>query len=306
MEADWSATPAYWELRKAMKAGDIAAQNAILNQQVEQTTGAEKAFWLIQRVGIRSRHIQPALDPTWTELDEALALAPDDREIQQLVLLQALSFAVSTERLARLCAILRRLKPYLRELLPSHPFIQANLALIQMKRGRFHDAFVRFTHTFRLIEALGEEWKERRRGALPPLYAEQARVAFRLGFTMEGAAWLAHATASMGRQPNFGIGHFFLALAQAEQAFQEGQHHAARRILQHASAQAAKGESRVILPIVLVEAELLAARIAGAEGNRQAVAYFCDRALSLIAHLDRPLTAAQIEAVRQKEIHRTP
>lgn len=290
----WYESEPFQRLRAAVRANDYAAISQVMEEQVAMTEGADKAFWLMVRMGKWTRY--PAtrmISRAWDDLEEALRVAPDHPGTQSSALYIALGLTVETERTERLAGVIRLLQPNVRWL-QTDPRFWLNLGLLHYRRGQHKPAIGSFARTADGYHRQTPEFQASFGCHLVTAHALGALCSVRYG-DLEGARLgiarmeqLYAELAPSAREP------VVVSLPKAELALYEGRLHDARSLMQAAVLEKGWDPGQLSASPLLIEVDLLAARTALAESNEAGFRSFCDKALARALHHDRPITAARI------------
>ncbi|HWI65891.1 MAG TPA: hypothetical protein VNT75_29025 [Symbiobacteriaceae bacterium] len=297
MEA-WVDSIQYRQVMNACRANDRNTLNHIIEERLAAVTGPERAFWLRVRAAQRARDaLMPHLvEMAWVDLRDALQAAPDDQEERMQTLLAAFGLSLTGERPDKLVEFLKAMRPGFRRLADT-PFFWQGLGFMNMKRGRWRKAaraFGRAIATFDLLSPYEQELYACRPAHF---HAWRAICLVGCGETERAAADMDTANGLAQTHPPQNINHSALGVAQAELALERGLIQEARTALQHGVMQDALLKRPKAEPAHLAERELLAARIARAEGNHVGFGHFCEKALAICTQYRLPLTEQRVRAV---------
>jgi tetratricopeptide (TPR) repeat protein len=294
----WVETADFQQVMQLSHTWDLTALNRHLEARLAATQGRERAFWLLVRANRRAMDVQVShvLDAAWADLEEALRIAPDDPSNRADTLAAALNICLTTERSELFLPTLKGLRHCYYLVDPVGVFWQY-VGIMHMKRRRWHQAaraLERAIVEFTELEPVRKELYECR---LSHCYAWRAIGLVACGRIEESVASIELGQALARRQPPQGLNHLLFATAQAEVALHEGRPQVARSALQHGLVLDSDANRPKQPPSQLAEIDLLAARIARAEGNQVGFTHFCNKALAICDQYKLPLTAARVRAV---------
>lgn len=277
-------------------ASDATTQFEIINAQLATVAGAERAFWLRVRANERARSALLPHDAqlVWLDLDEAVRTAPDDVDNRAHALVHSLGVCVRTERVDRFHAIQQSMRQWSRTI-ARMPYFWQNMALLHMRRRRWHQALKACSKALQTLQGDARTLPELQ-CHLAHLYMYRSVAHLACGHAQQAAEDLARGQKLAEGQNPARINHVAFALAEGELHFRQGSTQLARAALQKGLMKSASYKQRPD-PWRLVETELLAARLARAEGNAVGFEHFCSRALTLCSQYDLPLSAASVAAV---------
>ncbi|MDF2626357.1 MAG: hypothetical protein K0R39_188 [Symbiobacteriaceae bacterium] len=282
---------------EAIRAKDEVALMRLLTEQVESTEGADKAYWLRYRAAAKRGFRQPDYQSSIeADLAEAARANPDD---VTSIVFDALDRACSEQRLAHLTNLRHQMRHAVRKQMWGDWRFWRAVGYIQRHRRRFYQsyhAYTRALHLFlNLIKVKPEELRSNGGWAIP-LYSWHARAAIRIGRKDEGLASVARASHIDAEKVRKHMNPLFLSLAQAEVAYAEGRYRVAIEHLQEGKNRAAAGQFR-LSPLEQIDCDLVAARIARAEGNETGFLHFGERALAVAIEHKLPLSEVTVRAV---------
>lgn len=298
MKSRYYTTEPYQRLIVAVRTRDYPLTNRIIEEQLVRTTGSEKAFWLIVRVGkwgIISSNAKR--NGRWDDLDEALRVAPNDREMRETVLYTALGIAVTTEKLDRLVAIVKRVRTDLPHLKNDWRY-WLHVGDLHSLKGHWGQALAAHSLAVERFHRQTSEAFGLFRGFLPILYCRSAVSAVAVGQPEQAARNLetAERLCAQLSEAAQNLLAMAMAIATAQLALYHGQWPKARVHLQAGVAKSGWNLHLSSDP-TLIQVDLLAARIARAEGNLAGFRNFADRALARAEHHDLPMSVAVIRRV---------
>lgn len=278
--------------------GDRTALNREVQDRLAAAQGRERAFWLTVRANQRvmGTQLTHVLDAAWSDLEEALRIAPDDPSNRANTLATLLNICLISERAAMFLPTLKALRHCYRLVDPPAIFWQY-LAILHFRRRRWHQsarAFGRAIAEFNRLEPVRKALYECR---FAHCHAWHAITLVACGRVEAAAAALEAGLLWAQRQPPQGLNHIMFAMAQAELALHAGHLQEARSALQRGLMLDSMSNRPKQAPAQVAETALLAARIARAEGNEVGFAHFCSKALAICDEYKLPLTAARVRAV---------
>ncbi|HLN61172.1 MAG TPA: hypothetical protein VK464_06415 [Symbiobacteriaceae bacterium] len=287
----------YQQFMNACIASDATTQFAIINTQLATVAGAERAFWLRVRANERARSAMLPHDAqlVWLDLDEAVRTAPDDVDNRAQALVHSLGVCVRTERVDRFHAIQQSMRQWSRTI-ARMPYFWQNMALLHMRRRRWHQALCDCTKALQTVHGNSATLPDLKLCHQAHLHMYRSLAHMACGHLQQAMSDLAHAQLLAEQHNPARINHVAFALAEGELHFRQGSTQLARAALQKGLMKSASYKQRPD-PWRLVETELLAARLARAEGNAVGFEHFCSRALTLCSQYDLPLSAASVAAV---------
>ncbi|MFZ5826274.1 MAG: hypothetical protein ACOY94_18415 [Bacillota bacterium] len=279
--------------------GDHVGVRQELAAAIAESSGRERAFWLLVRSGGMINLPAPPVGPIMAETREALAAAPGDVEVEALALLNLLGLAVRAERVedapdwvAMLHRVVRRASDPCR--------IWFNLGTLQWRRGRPRAAVRNYTLALAEMARWDEEHKLCHQARFYMGHCYRALAALEAGLIEQAQHDVAAAERLLASTPT--ADEALLRLAQATLALHRGDAALARQRLQmiRVGEQVAKYR-RTAYPI-RAEVEAVAGLIALAEGNQEAFAHFIARAQAIAQEHQLPLTARRIEQMRTRAL----
>lgn len=294
----WIESVSYQELVLACRSGDQGKQAAIVERRLAETNGAEKAFWLRARARqrIKGAALPPFSELAWSDLVEALHVAPQDHPTWAITLSAALDLCVTTESFQRAAPTLKNVR-WISGALRKEPVFWHSVGMLRLKLRKWCAAERAFTRALRAYSTLSATRKDNLQCRLAHSYAWRAVAAAASGMAEQAAADVEQAFAMAACAPH-GVQFAILGLAKAEVAFSAGRVQEARIALQQGLMEDGLQGRKRLAPSHQVETELLAARMARAEGNMVGFAHFCDRALALCNQYDLSLTRDCVQAVQ--------
>ncbi|MFZ5814385.1 MAG: hypothetical protein ACOY93_03675 [Bacillota bacterium] len=294
----------YLRLIELNRSGQHAEARVLVNRALAETEGKERGFWLLVR-GARPMAFGVYHIPTvMADLNAALACAPDDPEMQEHVLVNLLALVVKVERPDLLEGWLGRIHHILRQ--AQEPFrIHANLGMLQSFRGRPGAALRHFNRVIEEMRVLPPERIAAHRGRFAALHCRRALAALECG-QIEQAERDVQTASELYAHPQLPrISHLPLALARAGLHLAHHDLQTARQVLQWVRATETGSNSRRVEVQFQAEAELMAGRIALAEGNLLAFEHFARRALDLLERNQLQISAARVRAIRRSLLERS-
>ncbi len=291
-------TQRYEHLAALLREGATVEAGKWIEQAIAETEGRELAFWYVIRTGRQLDLPVPNVNQIMADIYAALAMAPDDPETEEGVSLALLSLAVRTERLeepARWIAYLRRV----RRTSPEPFLIDFNLGVIQWRRMRPAAAVRHFTRALNGMGAWPEERMQYNRGRYFSGHCYRALTLLETGHLAEAERDVETAVALFDSIRNVQVTDLFLILARASLALHKGELQEARRHLQMVHAGGKHSRYYSASYPLRIEVDLVAARIAQAEGNAAAFDHFWGRALATAHEQDLVVTARRLLAVRE-------
>lgn len=294
----WVDSVQFRQVMNACRANDRNTLNRIVEERLSAVAGSERAFWLRVRAAQRARDaLMPHLvEMAWVDLEEALQAASDDLQEQLQTLSAAFGLSLTGERPDKAAQLLKALRRNFRHL-KAMPFFWQGLGFLNMKRGRWCKAARAFDRAIAAFDHLSEYEKELYACRQVHFHAWRSVCLLACGDRDGAARDLEKALALAELHPPQNLNHSALGVAKAELALERGLIQEARVALQHGVMQDALLKRPKAEPAHLAERELLAARIARAEGNQVGFDHFCDKALSICAQYRLPLTEGRVRAV---------
>lgn len=297
MEA-WVESEPFQQVMNACRTNDRNTLNRIVEERLATANGPERAFWLRIRAKQRSRDalFPQMMEVAWADLEEARRNDTGSSEGHLETLSDAFGLSLKSERVDRLISVLQAIRlEYGR--LDALPFFWQDLGMLNMRRGRWRKAARAFT---RAMEAFGRlTMREQSTFAcrLAHFHAWRSMCLVACNNSVGAAADLETALTLAAGEPERNISHLTMGMARAELALQRGLLQEARVALQHGVMQDAMLKRPKAMPAQMADTELLAARIARAEGNPVGFAHFCEKALAVCTQYRLPLTESRIRAV---------
>lgn len=291
----------YLRLIEATRRGDFAARRAIREQAIAETEGVERAHWLLVRAGGGLGMPVPPVASIRADVDAALALAPDDPEVLMVAVLSQINLVLVTEQPAHLSGWWRLIPRAVRH--TKDPWqIHDSLGRLAFRRQRLPVALRHHNRVLAQMSAWTPDRLEAFSGRYFLAYCFRAIVALEMGLVELAERDIAAAVERYEKVRKVYVSDRTLAIAQAGLALSRGDLQGARQPLQLIRAKEREERySRDSYPLK-AEMELMAARIALAEGNQQAFEYFCGRAIALAEQHRFPITARRITAIRRQAL----
>lgn len=292
----------YRQLTEAVRKNDVSRAGAIVAGQVAVTDGEERFMWLGIQVSSRLRY---AVTPRqklehWPAIVALAREAGDDPDRQRTAVGHAFVVLLETERIGDLALFCLPLRPgyaiYQREGW-NYYFNRAQIHNLNGRWGRAHRAFSRSLEAFRQMP---EAKLSAMLGYVVGLFAERSICAGRLGRIDWAEQDLREAVATreaIKSEPTWAT-----CLAEAELALRSEEFSRARSMLQAADMRL-KSSGTPLYPRMQVRMELLAARIARAEGNMASFRYFGSRALAVAREHDLALSEAEARRILDGAAH---
>lgn len=296
MKALYYASEPDQQLVVAVRSSDYVRTTQIIAEQISRTTGSERAFWLFVRVGQWGVVATEAnIRRAWADLEEALQTAPEDPEVRETALYTALGYAVMTEKLERLLAVVRQVRPDLPRLKQDWRYWH-NVGDLHGLKGHWRQAYGACQRALDSFHRQSSQAVASFQGYLPLLYCRRAIGAAACGDAAQAAQDIQTAEEQYTRVSAPAQNPLAVAMAAAELALCQGRLGQARAALQlgveKAGLKLNQPDDRR-----LVQVDLLAGRIARADGNAAGFRHFCERALARTQTLDLAFSAARIRRV---------
>lgn len=287
----------FQQLMEACRTRDYVALDQLVQARLHVTAGPEKAFWMRVRASQRARPplLPQVLDTALVDLDEAVRLAPQDPENHAKALTNALGLCMRTEQESRLPAILKRVRRQSR-VLAAHPMFWHNLAMLYIKKRRWHQGARAFARGIAAFQAAPAVYRSMYQCRLAQFHALRGSALLGSGRVAEAEMAVASALEWSRRMNPEVLDHIVLGLAQGELALHHGDVQQARAFLQQGIVRNSTHNRRHD-PSRQAETELFAARLARAEGNEEGFRHFCARAQAICTQFNLPLSAAGVQAV---------
>ena len=291
-----SETSKYHDLiAEATRRRDAATVIRLVTELVESTEGAEKAYWLRYRAAVkRNFGDDENQESVEADLAEAMRTWPEDVATSVYA---ALNRVFTEQQISHLNDIPRHLRHAAYQRLNGEWVFWSNIGYLQWLRRRFYQSYRAYTRTVHLYRNLSAEKRKNNGGWAVPVYSWHGRAALRLGRLEEAGADVAQATAVDRECERRHLHPMYLAIARAELAFAEGRFRAAIEEIQIGRSRSTAGAFR-IHPVSQIDCDLVAARVARAEGNLVGFEHFCERALHIAEDKKLAFTAAEVQAVR--------
>lgn len=278
----------------AIRNNDAATIMRLTTEQIESTEGAEKAYWLRHRA-MAKRQYGNALTEASVDADLTEANLVDPTDVTSAVK-DILNRAVVEQRLSYLAQIDCRLRSAIRRELYGDWRYWAQIAHLHRIRRRFYQSYRAFSRELRLFLNLSPEEMRNNVGWTIPISCNHARAALRAAKLDEAVTSLERAIAVDRAVERKHMNPIYIAIAQAEVAFAQGRYPEAIQALHAGRSRAAAKEFRP-MPLDQIAADLIAARVARAEGNMAGFQHFCERALAVAVENSLPLSEAEVRAV---------
>lgn len=273
-------SPLYKELTEALRAGDDIQAAAIIQRGIAQTTGAEQAAWKRFQWGRRWAYFATPdrWEEAWLELRDMLMLAPGDLDTQRDILTMSLSLVPYYERLAGIGLLIPLMRSNLPELLQGFaPRLSIGRTLLL--RRLWNRAYILLRRSAESLENASPERLEAQKGYLCFIHSACAVAALYSG---RSELALDHVTQAAAIDQPFRRNYlhpYWLYRAKAELALHSGRPADARTCIQEGLNRIAGGKHKLD-PAQSATFDLLAARIARAEGNAAGFKHFAERALA--------------------------
>ncbi|MDF2629432.1 MAG: hypothetical protein K0R39_3263 [Symbiobacteriaceae bacterium] len=273
------------QLSRAFLEKDYGTCLAMLNTLIPTSEGQEKVHWLRLRMQVR-RHVEPtALSPLIeADLAEAFAAAGGDGAtlvplvLEQVLLTQQLHFLTLIPR-----TMLRTAWPSL----AVNWRFQADLSSLHWLLRKWRKSYHARLRAIEIIASSPEE-KARNGGWLTQIRTWCARSALRCG-EADAAVQQLELSLTEQRRRKTPLPPASTALAKAELALFRGEYRAAQVEMTHLLGSLSEMPDVKTHAIVHIDLNLLAARVARAEGNSAGFDHFCARALAGCRENEMPL-----------------
>lgn len=287
---------AYLRLADAARNRDYAQITQIIDDQVAATTGPEQAFWYLVRSSKQTyKPGRPDADLAWADLESALRAAPDDEPTRAGAMINSLLLFLHTERPGQLVSVVRLLGRDLPRLKRFWTYCY-NIGLFHMLTGRMNLALGAMTRAIDGFMALPPLEADLQRGHLPRLHYWRAICAVANHLPEQAEADIAAGEQLFLTLSESSRSPLVPALARADLALYRRQWAEARSHLQAGVTQSGLN-LHISSDRLLIKADLLAARIARAEGNQAGFRHFAEKALARTEYHDLPLSAALVRRV---------
>lgn len=281
-------------LAEAIRNRDALTIMRIVTEQIESTQGAEKAYWLRYRAAAKRLYGDDGNQMTIeADLAEAVAVCPEDASVR---IYTVLNRTIANQCLRYLAETPRSMWHAAWERLAGDWRFWSNIGYLHYLRRRYAKAYRAYTRTRDLYLNISPEERKHNGGWAVPVYCSLGRAALRLGRVDEAVAAVAAATAVDRERERKHLNPMFLAVARGELAFAKGQYRVAIEEIQIGMSRVAAGSHRRD-PVSQLECDLIAARVARAEGNLTAFQHFCEQARVVASENGLSLSEAQVRAV---------
>lgn len=289
----------YQRLILAVRRGDFQERRAIFAEGIAQSTGVERAHWLLIRAGGMFTLLAPPLDAIRSDVDAALALAPEDPEIVASAGLTILGIVMKTEQAAEMGHWWRIIPRAVRQT-PDPWMFHSNFGLLAWRRQRLGPALRHFNKVLAEMAVWAPERLQAYQGRYFLAHCSRANIALEAGEMELAERDIQAADAMYESVSHVYVSDRLLALAKAGLALHRGDLQGARQALQMIRAR--EREPRYTRDPYFQQAEmdLVAARIALAEGNLPAFHHFTEQALGLAERNRMAMTARRIRAIRDR------
>lgn len=292
----------YLELTKAVRQKDMARAGAIIAEQIAASTGEDRLAWMRMQVSSRllyAKTPRQKLDH-WPMVAGLADEAGPDPDKQRSVIGWAQVLLLETERVQELARFCLRLRPGYALFMRNRWAHHNNRAMLHSLHGRWVRAYRAYTRSMEAFEQFPEAQKAALRGHVAAQLAERSICASAMGRLDRCEADLREARAIREGLP--GEFPWYMYLAEAELALNRVQYARARAALQTAIVRL-KSDSTANAPRGQVRIELLAARVARAEGNASGFQHFASRALAIATEHDLKLSEAEVRRVMDGAPH---
>ncbi|HWI62780.1 MAG TPA: hypothetical protein VNT75_13120 [Symbiobacteriaceae bacterium] len=287
------------EYIRAIRSNDLIGQMRIITESIERSVGAEKAYWLQRRAACRM-HITGNGEYSGqnrADFEEAFRLVPDDLQGQ---LFGYLNRAFSLQQAAPLGEIPHALRVRIwKEGLWHRYSFWLMAGDFHWLRRRWYQAFRAYTRSMEKLAIMTEEEYRRYEGWYYVLYSNRARAGLRCGHAGRVADDLQKAEAMTPNRPH--LHPWYLAMAKGEWALVRGEYADALGAINACLARLVEVPTMMTLDTQRIELDLLAARIARAQGNQVGFDSFCAKALNLCLEKRLPMSEAHVRAVMAGE-----
>jgi tetratricopeptide (TPR) repeat protein len=289
-------SPAFKEFHNAVcVTRNFEHQARIVEQQVSNTSGTEKVFWLILRLERRQDTCRSPRDVRllWSDLAEILAAGPHEPGVIECVINKAVQLYWISEHSDQLAAMLPVFRPFRGRGL-MNMLVRQNLGELAIRKRRWYSAYRHYSLALDTFQASSGSERKLLEGVAQHQYAQRAQAAAIMGRMQPAQADIAAAQALAASKPPGVRRNYPLALAEATMAYLERRYQDARSILQYADATTPAHGRPVYADVDFL---LMAARIARAEGNMPSFHHFCQQAQAICTEHEMPLTGAAVQAV---------
>lgn len=289
-------TEAYQQLVQAVRAENTQRMSEIIRKQVSSTAGAEQFFWLNLQLESRLRYTCTPGEMLghWGAVMDLANAAGEDATLRQKAVAQAFAVLTTCERVGEVASFCLRLRDgyFLHRRTWTYWYNRGLLYMLQSRYVLGHDAF---TRALQMFGQLPPAQFSATRGWISSIHAHLAICAVANGLPETAESELRAAISSQldqSRRP------WLILMGDAELALFRRAFSAARTALQLARLESeANGSGRN--PSSQIAMELIAARIARAEGNLLGFQHFASRALALTQQHDLPLSRARVRRIME-------
>ncbi|HWI62779.1 MAG TPA: hypothetical protein VNT75_13115 [Symbiobacteriaceae bacterium] len=286
------------EFTQAIRANDLTAQMRIIAENLERSQGVQKAYWLSRRALLRMRITGEQLITGQNQADVEEATRLSNQSIDAL-LTPYVNRAFTFQQVAPLGEIPKELRVRIWKEGFWHAFWFWRLAAnFHWLRRRWYQTFRAYTRAIEALTIMPDEEREPYEGWYYVLYSGRARAALRCGRSEQALVDLARTEAMMPTRPHLHPWH--KAMAAGDVALYAGDYAKALAEVHTCVARLAELQMK-LSDWWQVELDLLAARIARAQGNRVAFEGFCEKALTLCLEKRLPMSEAHVRAILQGE-----
>lgn len=294
----WIDSEEYQQAMDACRHNDRTTVNRIIEERLAAVDGPERAFWLRVRAYQRARDalLPHLVELAWADLEEAGRAAGKDEDVQLNTMAAAFAISLRGEYVDRVYTVLKALRREYRKLTVV-PFFWQDMGALNMKRGRWKRAARAFDRAIEGFHSLTEHERGLYACRIIHFHAWRAVCHVACGDNARASADVEAAWSLAAQHPPQNINHLLLGMARAELALQSGELQEARVALQNGMMEDSSFKRPRTAPAQMAETELLAARIARAEGNQVGFQFFCDKALAICRQHRLPLTEARVQAV---------
>lgn len=293
-------TEVYAEWLEALRHMDYPRCVRIADEQIACNSGQVRRFWEEKReaLGRRVKSLSGLDDtaPHWEQLNKRLQ-STEDLATRRETLSLAINVCAIAETFDALPAALAAMGFPLRQLAVGWRYWSSRYIMHRLRR-RWQRAADALTRAIDALEALSPVELRPNRGYLYFFHTDRALMRLHCGDLTGPEADIEYAQAMEVQYPPGYLYQLDMALATGELAFRRGRMRDALAAMQRGRTRHAASQYKRSWTIREVDMELLAARIARAEGNMEGFHYYCDRAMAMCTERKLPLSAAHVRAVR--------
>ncbi|HYG58915.1 MAG TPA: hypothetical protein VD902_12725 [Symbiobacteriaceae bacterium] len=290
----------YQKLTVATRSADYGQVGHILNTQVALAEGRDKVFWMGLRLEWARMNTFSTTDEwtLWPEVEAMYRYLPNDPVVQRTVASNAIAIMANSQRKPSDCppwtrALYRGVRLHIQD---GYLYWAQRAGMLANQR-RWRAAYCAESRAIACFLSLPAAQQQAMNGRLILHHLKRVQSGLASNQLNQIEADFQAARDIMSKRPGNKVGRVDLAWAEGGWALHQGRYRDAHMFLQQALILLKESPHTHISVVHRVDIELLAARLARAEGNMVSFDHFARRALAIAEEHRLPLTAAAVRAV---------